>query len=67
MDRERIAQILYFHSGKLVFRRLDFLQQSHVRIGLAQPVEHEADPRADGIDVPGGDFHCVRSMIRRAA
>ena len=54
-DREVVAEVLELQPGEALGLAFDLLEQDDVRLGLAQPVEHEPDPAADRIDVPGRD------------
>src|SRR5262249_32283382 len=56
-DLDLVAAGLDLEPGKLRFQRLQLLQDDDVRLGALQPVEEVAGPLADGVDVPGRDFH----------
>src|ERR687897_252088 len=43
--------------GQLIERRLDLLQANHVRTLAIDPLQQLPVPRADAVDVPGGDPH----------
>jgi ribosomal protein S18 acetylase RimI-like enzyme len=44
---------------KLVVAALDFLQAKHVRRLILEKAQDLIEPQADGINVPGSDFHDV--------
>ncbi len=48
---------LDFRSGKALVDGFDLLEERHVGVGLAQPVEKRGQTGLDAVDVEGGDLH----------
>jgi len=57
VDQCAVAGRLDLRARELVVGELQLLEADHVGLPLAEPLEHEVEPRPQAVDVPGGDAH----------
>ena len=61
-----VAQALECLLGECSVLDLDLLKADDFGSGFPEPRGHRVQPRLDGIDVPGGDFHLFADESRSA-
>jgi hypothetical protein len=55
--RDAVTQAHELVGRKVVVDDLRFLHAQDIGLGTLDPVEDGVEPRANRVDVPGGDFH----------
>jgi hypothetical protein len=48
---------LHLAAGKLLVRRLQFLQADDIRLRLGKPAQQHLEAAVDAVDVVGGELH----------